>query len=148
MRFHMDLILCLKESITLLHHSFTRWPGSGTATWKHQQTRLCLVCTARIPTHSMTASWPESSGATQCKMAASWTERTQGLFAAGLTDWAPLVMIAPLASGTGLTKKVFKSTPTKQTQTFVWHLYNVGPMSKTLGRRCINVVQMFCICWE
>ena len=21
-------------------------------------------------------------------------------------------------------------------------------MSKTLGRRCINVIQMFCVCWE
>ena len=26
-------------------------------------------------------------------------------------------------------------------------LYNVGPTSKTLGRRCINVIQMFCVCW-
>ena len=25
------------------------------------------------------------------------------------------------------------------------HLYNVGPTSKTLGRRCINVIQMFCV---
>ena len=30
-------------------------------------------------------------------------------------------------------------------QTFVYHLYNFGPMSKTLGRRCINVIQMFCV---
>ena len=28
-------------------------------------------------------------------------------------------------------------------KTFVYHLYNVGPTSKTLGRRCINVIQMF-----
>ena len=28
-------------------------------------------------------------------------------------------------------------------------LYNVGPTSKTLGRRCINVIglQAFCVCW-
>ena len=28
------------------------------------------------------------------------------------------------------------------------HLYNVGSTSKTLGRRCTNVIQMFCVCWE
>ena len=28
------------------------------------------------------------------------------------------------------------------------HLYNVGPMSKTLARRCINVIEMFCVCWD
>ena len=33
-------------------------------------------------------------------------------------------------------------------KTFVKHLYNVGPTSKTLGRRCINVIQMFCVCWD
>ena len=27
------------------------------------------------------------------------------------------------------------------------HLYNVGPTSKTLDRRCTNVIQMFCVCW-
>ena len=27
-------------------------------------------------------------------------------------------------------------------KTFRYHLCNVGPMSKTLGRRCINVIQM------
>ena len=26
-------------------------------------------------------------------------------------------------------------------------LYNVGSASKTLGQRCINVIQMFCVCW-
>ena len=26
-------------------------------------------------------------------------------------------------------------------------LCNVGPMSKTLGRRCINAIQMCCVCW-
>ena len=26
------------------------------------------------------------------------------------------------------------------------NLYNVGPTSKTLGRRCINFIQMFCVC--
>ena len=32
-------------------------------------------------------------------------------------------------------------------KTFVKHLYNVGPASETLGRRYINVIQMFCVCW-
>ena len=32
-------------------------------------------------------------------------------------------------------------------KTFVKHLYNVGPTSKMLGRRCTNVIQMFCVCW-
>ena len=32
-------------------------------------------------------------------------------------------------------------------KTFVWHLYNAGPTSKTLGRRCTNVIQMFCVGW-
>ena len=27
------------------------------------------------------------------------------------------------------------------------HLHN-GPTSKTLGRRCINVMRMFCVCWR
>ena len=36
----------------------------------------------------------------------------------------------------------------QQTQNiFISHLYNVGPTSKTLGQRCINVIQMFCVCW-
>ena len=26
-------------------------------------------------------------------------------------------------------------------------MYNVGPTSKMLGRRCTNVIQMFCVCW-
>ena len=32
-------------------------------------------------------------------------------------------------------------------KTFVYHLYNNGSTSQTLGRRCINVIQMFCVCW-
>ena len=39
------------------------------------------------------------------------------------------------------------SHPSKH-KTFVWHLYNAGPTSKTLGRRCINVIQMFCVFWD
>ena len=35
---------------------------------------------------------------------------------------------------------------TKQ-KTFFELLYSVGPTSKTLGRRCTNVIQMFCVCW-
>ena len=30
-------------------------------------------------------------------------------------------------------------------KTFTWHLYNVWSTSKTLGRRCTNVMQMFCL---
>ena len=33
-------------------------------------------------------------------------------------------------------------------KTFLSHLCNVGPTSKTLGRRCTNVIQMFCLYWE
>ena len=36
--------------------------------------------------------------------------------------------------------------PSKQ-KTFVQHLYNVGTTSKTLGRRCTNAIQMFCVYW-
>ena len=36
----------------------------------------------------------------------------------------------------------------QQTQNICIHLYNVGPTSKTLVRRCTNVIQMFCVCWE
>ena len=32
-------------------------------------------------------------------------------------------------------------------KTSVWHLYNVGPTSKTLGQHCTNVIQMLCVCW-
>ena len=31
-------------------------------------------------------------------------------------------------------------------KTFVEHLYNVGPTSKTLGQHRTNVIQMFCVC--
>ena len=31
--------------------------------------------------------------------------------------------------------------------TFVYNLYNIGPTSKTLGRRCTNVIQMFSVYW-
>ena len=32
-------------------------------------------------------------------------------------------------------------------KTFVQHLYNAGPASKTLCRRCTNVMQLFHVCW-
>ena len=44
-------------------------------------------------------------------------------------------------------KYSFQCQPSKH-KTFVEHLYNVGATSQTLGRRCTNVVQMFCVCWE
>ena len=28
------------------------------------------------------------------------------------------------------------------------HKTFVGPTSKTLGRRCTNVIQRFCVCWD
>ena len=37
-------------------------------------------------------------------------------------------------------------SPSKH-KTFEKQLYNVGPTSKTLGRRCIYVIKMFCVCW-
>ena len=42
--------------------------------------------------------------------------------------------------------KLSCSQPRKH-KTFVKHLYNVGPTSKTLGLHCINVIQMFRVCW-
>ena len=39
------------------------------------------------------------------------------------------------------------ATPCKYYPANTKHLYNVGPTSSTLGRRCINVIQMFCVCW-
>ena len=38
-----------------------------------------------------------------------------------------------------------KTQHPRKHKTFVYHLYNVGPTSKTLGRRCINAIQMFCV---
>ena len=46
----------------------------------------------------------------------------------------------------GENKKENPVVPSRS-KTFVYHLYNVGPASKTLGRRCTNVMQMFCVCW-
>ena len=39
------------------------------------------------------------------------------------------------------------ATSCQQTQKNYTNLYNVGPTSKTLSRRCINVIQMFCVFW-
>ena len=30
----------------------------------------------------------------------------------------------------------------------IQYLYNVGPTSKTLGRHCINIIQIFYICLD
>ena len=40
-------------------------------------------------------------------------------------------------------KRVCRKTA-QRAQNIVLHLHNVGP---TLGRRCTNVIQMFCVCW-
>ena len=42
---------------------------------------------------------------------------------------------------------IYRSIPSKH-KTFVQHLYNVGPTSSTLVQHCINVAQMFCVCWD
>ena len=44
-----------------------------------------------------------------------------------------------------LEESVGRGPPSKH-KTFVYHLYNVGTTSKTFGRRCANVIQMFCVC--
>ena len=38
---------------------------------------------------------------------------------------------------------VMNTTYPSKHKTFVWHSYNVGPTSLTLGRRCINVIQIY-----
>ena len=42
-----------------------------------------------------------------------------------------------------LQKAVTVKQPSK-CKTFEYHLYNIGPTSKMLGRRCIKAIQMFC----
>ena len=32
--------------------------------------------------------------------------------------------------------------------TWIYNAYNVGPASETLCRRCTNVIQMVCVCWD
>ena len=63
-----------------------------------------------------------------------WRDLSRGQ----LTPWSNAVIMGPHPTTTRASKH----------KTFVWHLYNVGPTSKTLGRRCINVIQMFCVCWR
>ena len=41
--------------------------------------------------------------------------------------------------------EIFDDVGTKLYKCFVLHLYNVGLTSKTLARRCVNVIQMFCL---
>ena len=49
----------------------------------------------------------------------------------------------------GISKQVDPTrVPTPSEHNTCMTLYNVGSTSKTLGRRCINVIQMFCVCWE
>ena len=42
---------------------------------------------------------------------------------------------------------VWNRFPSKH-KTFVKHLYDVGPTWKTLGRRCTNAIQLFCVYWD
>ena len=44
-------------------------------------------------------------------------------------------------------KGLSSSRRSSKRKTFVQHLYNVGPTSSTLVQHCINVIQMFCVCW-
>ena len=48
--------------------------------------------------------------------------------------------------GTGMvvSSKILSEPLPSKHKTFVWL---ARPMSKTLGRRCIKVIQMFCVCW-
>ena len=48
---------------------------------------------------------------------------------------------------TYVVKKPGEWNPSKH-KTVVYHLNNVGPTSKTLGLRCTNVIQMFCVSWD
>ena len=50
---------------------------------------------------------------------------------------------SPVISSRSNSARIPPSYPSEH-WTFVWHLYNVGPTSKTLGRRCTNGIQMFC----
>ena len=50
---------------------------------------------------------------------------------------------SPVISSRSNSARIPPSYPSEH-WTFVWPLYNVGPTSKTLGRRCTNVIQMFC----
>ena len=61
----------------------------------------------------------------------------------------PSVMPAQQWVNIGSTSRVLWATEryAQQTQTICIKFDNVGPTLKTLGRRCINVIQMFCVCW-
>ena len=39
-------------------------------------------------------------------------------------------------------------TISSRIETFVYQLYKVGPTSKALGRRCINVLQIVSVYWD
>ena len=59
-------------------------------------------------------------------------------------SWPAVCIISPTLNRSGV------NVSSQQTQniciTFV-HLYNVGPTSSVLGRRCTNSIQMLCVCW-
>ena len=40
---------------------------------------------------------------------------------------------------------ILRGSRTSKHKTFVYHLYNVGPTSKTLIQHCTNGIQMFCV---
>ena len=45
------------------------------------------------------------------------------------------------------TKRYRDKTQVSQQTHVVYNLHNAVPTSSTLGRRCINVIQKFCVCW-
>ena len=45
-------------------------------------------------------------------------------------------------------RQIHRGVHTIKHKTFVLYLYNVGQTSKTLGRRCTNVIQMLCVFWD
>ena len=42
----------------------------------------------------------------------------------------------------------FEPIPVNTKYLYIYHSYNVGPTSKTLRRRCINVIQKLCVYWD
>ena len=79
-----------------------------------------------------------------CVLSLCWPLVIHGLFLS--VSLRSRVLTADNNGWANTWEAAIKACPSKH-KTFVWYLYNVGPTSKTLGRRCSNVIQMFCICW-
>ena len=114
---------------------------------------ICFLCLLQV-TSSWTftcATWV-STRARHCACAVRSPE-TRCLRTAG---WRTVPCWRTPTRMTGLTTSPRDGDPGEMTRTdnpvnakqLYSILYNVGSTSKTLGRRCINVIQMFCVCWE